>query len=355
MSVQWINSDVELAELVLALGHWQAGRGPLQHRLAGRLREAVTRGDLPPGARLPPERTAAARLGVSRGTLAAAYRLLCDEGSLEQRQGSGTRVTARQGADVRASHAGAALQKSATLTVLSARGDVPVVDLTAAILHGPTGLPASVVQSIGADILEAGSAAGYYPLGYEPLREALAAYLTQRGTPTRPEQVLVTTGAQQAISLAAAHLLQPGDVALIEDPTYPGAIGALGAAGARLVGVPSGRLGVDVQRLGELAHQHAARMVYVIPSFQNPTGGVCLWVRLPAGSAQELSLVARRYGVAMVAGPTMSPSNGFDDYVRLPYAIEESALAEGIRRLAEAWASYAPSAGRQRGQLTLVV
>ena len=84
----------QLDDLVAALGAWSSGHGPLYGRLAAAIRAAIERGDLPPGATLPPERRLAPRLSVGRGTVVAAYELLRQEHVVERRQGSGTRVVA---------------------------------------------------------------------------------------------------------------------------------------------------------------------------------------------------------------------------------------------------------------------
>jgi DNA-binding transcriptional MocR family regulator len=108
--------------------------------------------------------------------------------------------------------------------------------------------------------------------GHPPLREALAARKRARGLPTHPEDVLVTTGSQQALGLAAAALLDPGDVVLVEDPSYLAALQSFALAGARLVPVPAGPDGPDPDALETLVARHRPKLLYVVPTFQNPTG-----------------------------------------------------------------------------------
>jgi GntR family transcriptional regulator/MocR family aminotransferase len=109
------------------------------------------------------------------------------------------------------------------------------------------------------------------PAGYAPLREAIAAYLGEaRAVSCEASQVIVVTGAQQAVDLAARVLLDPGDIAWVEDPGYQGARGALVAAGIRLAPVPLDAEGLDVRRGARLAPD--ARLVYVTPSHQYPLG-----------------------------------------------------------------------------------
>jgi 2-aminoadipate transaminase len=108
--------------------------------------------------------------------------------------------------------------------------------------------------------------------GHAPLREALAARMAGRGLPTHPDEVLVTTGSQQALGLVASALLDPGDVVLVEDPSYLAALQSFALAGARLVPVPSGPDGPDLDRVAVLVAEHRPKLLYVVPTFQNPTG-----------------------------------------------------------------------------------
>jgi len=108
--------------------------------------------------------------------------------------------------------------------------------------------------------------------GHAPLREALAARMEARGLPTHPDEVLVTTGSQQALGLAASALLDPGDVVLVEDPSYLAALQSFALAGARLVPVPAGADGPDLDAVRALVAEHRPKLLYVVPTFQNPTG-----------------------------------------------------------------------------------
>ncbi|MGZ0149209.1 aminotransferase-like domain-containing protein [Kribbella sp. WER1] len=105
---------------------------------------------------------------------------------------------------------------------------------------------------------------GYYPYGHPTLRQALADRYTARGVPTRPEQVLVTNGGQQALSLLAHALVSPGDQVIVEAPTYPGALEVFREEGAVLRGLPVGLDGLEA----------AVRERRPTLAYQNPTGSV---------------------------------------------------------------------------------
>jgi 2-aminoadipate transaminase len=123
-----------------------------------------------------------------------------------------------------------------------------------------------------------GSVLQYGPTrGYKPLLGAVADIMSARGVTTTPEHLLVTTGSQQGLDLVARVLLDPGDVVLVELPTYTGAITAFRNVQARMVGVRQESDGIDLDALDEtyarLATEGArVRVLYLVPNFQNPTG-----------------------------------------------------------------------------------
>ena len=108
--------------------------------------------------------------------------------------------------------------------------------------------------------------------GNPALRAAVAARLTVRGLPTHADQLLITSGSQQALTLIATVLLEPGDTVLVEEPSYLAALQAFQLAGASVVPVPCDEDGLDPDAAAALAERHGARLLYTIPTFQNPTG-----------------------------------------------------------------------------------
>ena len=108
--------------------------------------------------------------------------------------------------------------------------------------------------------------------GDPALRAAVAARLTARGLPTHADELLITSGSQQALTLIATVLLEPGDTVLVEEPSYLAALQAFRLAGATIVPVPCDDDGIDPDAAAALAAEHDARLLYAIPTFQNPTG-----------------------------------------------------------------------------------
>ncbi|MFF9113765.1 PLP-dependent aminotransferase family protein [Streptomyces sp. NPDC014805] len=131
--------------------------------------------------------------------------------------------------------------------------------------------------------------------GEPVLREALAARITGRGLPTGADDLLITTGSQQALSLLATALIDPGDTVLVENPCYLAALQVFGLAGARVVAVPGDADGPDPRALEELVARERPKLLYTVPTFQNPTGRT-----MPAGRRTELAAVAARCGLWIV-------------------------------------------------------
>ncbi|MBD0418853.1 PLP-dependent aminotransferase family protein [Streptomyces sp. TRM S81-3] len=131
--------------------------------------------------------------------------------------------------------------------------------------------------------------------GEPALRAALAARTSARGLATDPDDLLITTGSQQALSLLATALIEPGDAVLVEDPCYLAALQVFGFAGARVIAVPGDEHGPDPQALEELVVRERPKLLYTVPTFQNPTGRT-----MPAGRRAALADVAARLGLWIV-------------------------------------------------------
>ncbi|MFE6405323.1 PLP-dependent aminotransferase family protein [Streptomyces sp. NPDC057837] len=188
-------------------------------------------------------------------------------------------------------------------------GGSPVRDILAVtarpeVINFAGGLPApelfdaeGIAESFRAVLAEQPARALQYSTteGEPTLRAALAARATARGLPTGPDDLLVTTGSQQALSLLATALLEPGDTVLVEDPCYLAALQAFGFAGARIVPVPGDEHGLDPRALEELVGRERPKLLYTVPTFQNPTGRT-----LPAERREAVAAVAARHGLWIV-------------------------------------------------------
>ncbi|GAA2856761.1 PLP-dependent aminotransferase family protein [Nonomuraea rubra] len=219
-------------------------QGPPSRRLAGALADLAQTGLISPGTRLPSERDLAQAVGVSRGTVAAAFNTLCEEGLCERRHGSGTYVLGTPSF-------GGLLQAGAVRA-----------DLSTSVVPDPSHLVLPPADP--ADLLRAPSGHGYDAMGDPRLRAVLAG-----GEGAGPAGVLVTAGAQQGIDLAARVLLRPGDRVLVGDPAYGGALSVFRRAGAHVVAADLGTPAAVEEALA----RHRPAAVYVA-GVDNPTGAV---------------------------------------------------------------------------------
>ncbi|GAA2763853.1 PLP-dependent aminotransferase family protein [Streptomyces paradoxus] len=188
-------------------------------------------------------------------------------------------------------------------------GGSPVRDILAVtarpeVINFAGGLPApelfdtkGIAAAYEAVLAEAPARALQYSTteGEPALRDALAARTTARGLPTGPDDLLVTTGSQQALSLLATALVEPVDTVLVENPCYLAALQAFGFAGARVLAVPGDEHGLDPGALEELVVRERPKLLYTVPTFQNPTGRT-----LPAGRRAAVAAVAARHGLWIV-------------------------------------------------------
>jgi DNA-binding transcriptional MocR family regulator len=265
---------VRATELLTRLPAWEERPGPRSHALADALRDAVSTGVVPAGTRLPAERELAAALEVSRGTVVRAYDRLREAGAAVTRHGSGTVLG---GDDLRgAERRGAALLEGLPPgSILAGMGEerrAEVVDLRGAAWPGTAGLPDEAFIRTPAELDELRTDSGYRPLGIPVLRRAIARHLTGQGLPTDASQIIVTTGAQQALDLILTTLCEPGDPVLVEELTFPGLLELLTTRRLRPRPLPIGRDGVDHLALGRALQQRTPPLTYLVPTHHNPTG-----------------------------------------------------------------------------------
>ena len=285
----------------------RASGRPLYHQIADAIRTRIWRGSLPPGTRLPPERVLAAALDVDRSTVVAAYRELAAAGLVRAHVGRGTSVCTPARDDPRSATIrppdwdqlfAQAVEDDPVLDELATLASRPDVISFAAGIPAPELYPTAEIRSL---LDEALGAAGEGLLQYCPpeglasLRSAIAARMVTRRAPVDPERVLICAGSQQGLYLLARALIEPGDAVAVEAPTYHGALHVFRAVGARLVTLPADRAGLDPDRLAELLSRRSVKLIYVLPTFQNPSG-----TTLSLDRRERLLAVAGRHGVPIV-------------------------------------------------------
>lgn len=261
----------------------------LQDQIFTHIRSLILRGALRPSDTLPSTRAFSRELGVARQTVVLAYARLAAEGYLQGKPGSATHVSDVLPEDLFRRRPRAIASDSecgARPAALSRRGThtaaLPITAARAGAALLAPGIPAldafpgRLWEKLSTEVWRGRAAEllGYAdPGGYRPLRVAIATYLgALRGIVCEPDQVIVTSGSQQAIGLAAHLLADPGDAAWVEDPAYIAGRHALAGAGLRLAPIPVDGEGLDVAA-GETAEPHA-RVALVTPSHQYPLGAV---------------------------------------------------------------------------------
>ena len=261
---------------------------PCYQQIYAALRQKILTGQLAPRQRLPSTRALAQSLGVARATVTQSYDQLLSEGYLQTVVGSGTYVGDQLPETLlHAPGTEPVLSESPPSLTLSAYGQ-----RLAEVAAGPSpepntpisfryGRPALDQVPLGiwrqllsrhcrrADWLDYATD----PMGYGPLRDAIATYLTQaRAVQCHPDQILITNGTQQALSLATQILVSPGDTVALEEPSYLSARRIFASQGANLRPIPVDGEGLKVDTLVEATGP--IRLVYVTPSHQFPTGAV---------------------------------------------------------------------------------
>ncbi|MHC5261187.1 MocR-like transcription factor YczR [Streptomyces sp. UC4497] len=264
-----------------------AGERPGYRALAQGVRTLLLDGRIALHTRLPAEREFAASLGVSRATVTAAYDLLRESGYARSRRGAGTWTELPEGA-------------RPTVVATPAAGD-DVIDLAVAAPGFLEDELSAAYAAAAPDVARHAVTNGYHPYGLPELRAQIAERYTRRGLPTLPEQILVTTGAQQAVSLTLTLLGRPGDRIVVENPSYANALSVIRQLGLRTAPVPVTEDGWDVELIGATLRQSAPRLAYLIPDFQNPTGRL-----MPSEQRRQIIAAARATGTWLVIDETIA-------------------------------------------------
>ena len=258
----------------------------LTAQLADGFVAAIEDGRLAPGDKLPPTRELATVAGVNHLTAARVYKRLAEEGYVTAQVGRGTFVRAAAAAAAATAPDSDEWQQyvlpdRATTYAEQVHREAfqnpfePDVLMLGVGFPSPDTLPADALARITADVFrEEGPEALSYlnGEGLAALRQQLAEEGRTHGFATDADEIIVTTGARQGIDLVARTVLQPGDVAVVESPTFTGCLVSLQASGARVIGVASDDDGLDVDALERVLARHEVKLVALQPACANPTG-----------------------------------------------------------------------------------
>ncbi|WP_246725039.1 PLP-dependent aminotransferase family protein [Beijerinckia sp. L45] len=290
----WVSTarDIDLA-LTRHVG------GPLFIQLRDHIRTLVNRGTFAPGDRLPPVRALAGHLKVNQITVARAYAELAVLGIAKGRRGGGTFICkpGLQDGPIRSPSVAGAYRPLLADRLYELSRAPGVISFT------------SNYPLVGADVIEEfrsclrlavnrdleGCFQYEPPIGRASTRREISRFLERRDMRVDSENIVVTSGAQQAIDLAVRALIRPGDVAVVERPGYYGVFNALREASAQILEVPLEGGGMDLGALEDLLNRHTVRLIYVNPTIQNPTGQT-----MSESKRRALLALARRYDVAII-------------------------------------------------------
>lgn len=284
---------------------------PIYIQIFEQVRQQILSGELLPGFRLPSERKLSESLDVNRSTVLNAYRELKAEGLVGSQVGNGTIVLASVDEEVNlmdnssqgpiwshifnenSSKFDSYLVKD--LMVLASRKDV--ISFATGIASPETS-PIEALEGIEEDLVKKRNyrALLHTPTeGFNSLRKSVCGLMNKKGVFCQADEVIMLSGSQQGIDLIARILIDPGDIVIVEEPSFFPAIQAFRAAGARIIGVPIDGNGIRTDALEQLLQRYMPKLIYTIPTFQNPSG-----TEMSMERRKELVEIAYKYKVIIV-------------------------------------------------------
>lgn len=271
-------------------------KSPLFRQLYAYMKGIIESGELSRGDRLPATRELAGQLGLNRTTVSAAYALLESEGLIAGHVGRGSFVTGRATRAPNGVAPNGGNDASASASFSRSRPSESLFPLD----EFRKTCAEVMASDDAASILQLGS-----PAGYPPLRRYLLAQARAEGTALDSDDILITSGCQQAFDLlqrVIGHQTGDGATVLIEDPVYLGVRSVFERAGMRLIGVPVGPDGIELEVLERIVTRERPRLLCVTPNFQNPTGAT-----MPLAARQALLRITQTIGVTVIENDIYGP------------------------------------------------
>ncbi len=285
--------------LALQLDRVPPGPGPVFRRLARALEGEILARKAPPGTRLPSVRELASRLKLHPSTVRAAYNLLETQGRILSQVGRGTFV---KDLPLRGPRFRFPPTVERALSLASLTGGLEEVppgglDLFTLTPAPPPSSLAALRRCLEEALRRDGASLLSYlgPGGHDGLRAQVARMISRGGRAVEPSEILVTSGAQQALELAIQCFVAPGESVVTPCPTYLNLMGTLEAQGVRLLPVPFQGEGLDLWALEKALQDPSARLLYLMPTFQNPTG-----ITLDRKTRLEVLDMTRRSGIPIL-------------------------------------------------------
>lgn len=322
-------------------------QNPIYLQIRNYLGRLIQSGKMPPGKKLPSIRALSASIQVNKLTVIEAYSLLEADGLIHARQGSGYFVnrTVTSGFTLQSTFA-----PSQEVTISEGGGsfcEQYMASLQAQHQQGMIDFSSGFPPAANSDILQrlakraltkaADSVFMYdFPQGQLVLRQLIAQMLVMQGLEVASEDIIITSGSQQALSLIMQYYLQHGDWVIVETPTYHGALGILENLGAKVIGIPMTKEGMNLELLEQYLKSHRPKLIYTISTLHNPTG-----ITTSHSHRQQLLELAQQYNCPILEDnayeglnfePVPAPIKASDRYNLVTYVSTFSkTLMPGLR------------------------
>ncbi|TYQ14856.1 UNVERIFIED_CONTAM: DNA-binding transcriptional MocR family regulator [Acetivibrio alkalicellulosi] len=325
---------------------------PIYIQIRNQIRSMIFDGQLPAGFILPPERKLADSLGINRSTVLNAYRELKADGLVDSHVGKGTIVQSHL---TEVSKGGGVINPPQWRQFFSQMAERSTMPLLRELLEtanrediisfaaGISGLemdPIETLVGMETDLINQPShfALKHTPTeGFLSLRENIALLMEKRGVSCSIEEIMVLSGSQQGIDLAARVFIDPGDVIIVEEPSFFSALQIFQSVGARVMGVPVDENGMQIDILEQVLQRYRPKFIYTMPTYQNPSGVSMSLERRKAlielaYKRKVLILEDDPYGELRFEGNRLPPLKEIDKYGHVIYLSTFSKiLFPGIR------------------------
>lgn len=284
---------------------------PIYIQIKNQIREMIYNGVIAKHFLLPPERKLAKTLGVSRSTVIKAYEELKALGLVESYRGKGTRVIVESNSSSLKKEKKvvplswyqffdsniAVVNEHTIKDIMNMLGNKEIISFAAGVadpkfypINSISKVQSALWKECGKEMLTHSSVEGYYPL-----RESISELLKDKDIMVSPKEIMILSGSQQGIDFCARAFIAPGDVIIVEEPTFMGAIQLFKLSGAKVIGVPMDKNGMNTEILEILLSKYKPKFIYTLPTFQNPSGVVMSLKR-----RYELLELAYKYQVPII-------------------------------------------------------
>lgn len=273
---------------------------PIYRQLFASIKESIQLGAITAGERLPATRELAGQLGLNRTTVSAAYELLEAEGLITGQVGRGSFVNANGSAESAARLNWQELLPRPPIGPLPPALPLADAEISFAASRPSEQLfPVDEFRATCQEVVNGEEASAILQLGsthgYPPLRRYLLNEARRQGVACAQDDLVITNGCQQALDLIQRVLVPAGESVVVEDPVYPGLKNVFLGGGARVIGVPVGANGIELEHLGRVLAKEHPRALILTSDFQNPTGAT-----LPLPARHAILKMAREAGTVIV-------------------------------------------------------